>query len=248
MRIDILTLFPDMCERVLDESIIGRARRNGAVDVRTRNIRDYTSDKHGRTDDYPYGGGRGMIMTAQPIDDCFAALVTELGRKPHLIFMSPCGQRLTQETVKRLASYDNLAILCGHYEGVDQRIIDKLADEEISVGDYVLTGGELPALVLTDAVCRLCPGVLDDEECFTQESHYGGLLEYPQYTRPPVYDGRSVPDVLLSGDHEAVAAWRMMQAMERTRRLRPDMYDEYDLPDGDRRLIEKYLKRFSGGL
>ena len=245
MRIDILTLFPDMCEAVLSESVLGRARKAGYVDLRTRNIRDYTADKHGRTDDYPYGGGKGMLMTAQPIDDCFSSLCDELGKRPHLIFLSPCGKTLTQEKVKELAAYENLALLCGHYEGVDQRILDKIVDEEISIGDFVLTGGELPALMLADAVCRLQPGVLDDEVCFTDESHFTGLLEYPQYTRPPVYDGVSVPDVLLSGDHLAVDAWRRYASLERTKALRPDLYEKYELTDEDRHLLNVYAKKRS---
>lgn len=242
MRIDILTLFPDMCERVLSESVIGRARKAGYIDVRTRDIRAYTDDRHGRTDDYPYGGGKGMLMTAQPIDACFASLVEELGSRPHLVYLSPCGQTLTQDVVRRLATYDNLALLCGHYEGVDQRILDKLVDEEISIGDYVLTGGELPALVLSDAVCRMQPGVLDEEVCFTDESHFAGLLEYPQYTRPPVYDGVAVPDVLLSGDHLAVDAWRRVRSLERTKELRPDLYAAYTLTEEDERLLKAYEK------
>jgi len=242
MRIDILTLFPEMCEAVLSESVIGRARKAGFVEVRTHNIRDYTADKHGRTDDYPYGGGKGMLMTPQPIDDCFSSLCEELGSRPHLIFLSPCGETLTQEKVKELASYENLALLCGHYEGVDQRILDKIVDEEISVGDYVLTGGELPALIVADAVCRMQPGVLDEEVCFTDESHFSGLLEYPQYTRPPVYDGVSVPEVLLSGDHLAVDAWRRHESLERTRRLRPDLYEKYQPTEEDKRLLKAFEK------
>ena len=232
-----------MCERVLSESVIGRARKAGFIDVRTRDIRAYTADKHGRTDDYPYGGGKGMIMTAQPIDDCFSSLCDEIGKKPYFIYMSPCGKTLTQEDVKRLAAMDNIAILCGHYEGVDQRVIDMLVDEEISVGDYVLTGGELPALVLTDAICRLVPGVLDEDICFEEESHFAGLLEYPQYTRPPVYKEKSVPDVLLSGDHLAVDAWRKTQSLDRTERLRPDMYEKYQITEDDERLLREWEKR-----
>ncbi len=243
MRIDILTLFPDMCERVMDESIIGRARKAGYVDLHTRHIRDYTADKHGRTDDYPYGGGKGMLMTAQPIDACFASLTEELGTRPYLIYLSPCGETLTQEKVKELSKKDNIALLCGHYEGVDQRILDKLVDEEISIGDYVLTGGELPALVLTDALCRMCPGVLDEEVCFTEESHFAGLLEYPQYTRPPVYDGMAVPEVLLSGDHLMVDAWRKEEALRRTKERRPDLMEAYTLTDEDKRLLKVLEKR-----
>ena len=180
MRIDILTLFPEMCEAVLSESIVGRARREGLVDIRTRQIRDYTDDKHGRVDDAPYGGGMGMIMQPQPIYDCFQSLCDELGTRPKLIYLSPQGQVLTQEKVKQLAQEPNLALLCGHYEGVDERLLEEIVDEEVSIGDYVLTGGELPALVLADALARMQPGVLSDDVCFTEESHFSGLLEYPQ--------------------------------------------------------------------
>ena len=180
MRIDLLTLFPEMCDAVLRESIIGRARERGLVELNCRNIRDYTLDKHNRVDDTPYGGGMGMVMQAQPIYDCFQALCEEIGKRPRLIYLSPQGRVLTQQRVRKLAEYDNLALLCGHYEGVDERVIAELVDEEISIGDYVLTGGELPALVLTDAICRMLPGVLANEEAFQEESHFHSLLEYPQ--------------------------------------------------------------------
>ena len=172
MRIDILTLFPEMCDTVLRESIIGRARERGLVELNCRNIRDYTLDKHNRVDDTPYGGGMGMVMQTQPIYDCFQALWGEVGRKPHFIYLSPQGKVLTQNRVRELAEYENLALLCGHYEGVDERVIEELVDEEISIGDYVLTGGELPALVLVDAVCRMLPGVLANDEAFQEESHF----------------------------------------------------------------------------
>ncbi len=223
MRIDILTLFPEMCEAFLSESIIGRARKNKIIEINTHNIRDYTQDKHRRTDDYPYGGGQGMLMTAQPIDSCFEAVCKSAETRPHLIYMSPCGKTLTQEKVKELAKLENIAILCGHYEGIDQRVIDKIVDEEVSVGDYVVTGGEMPALILTDAVCRMISGVLSEEACFTDESHFDGLLEYPQYTRPPVWQNMEVPEILLSGDHAKIAAWRKKTALEKTERMRPDM-------------------------
>ena len=224
MRIDILTLFPEMCEAVLSESIVGRARREGLVDIRTRQIRDYTDDKHGRVDDAPYGGGMGMIMQPQPIYDCFQSLCDELGTRPKLIYLSPQGQVLTQEKVKQLAQDPNLALLCGHYEGVDERLLEEIVDEELSIGDYVLTGGELPALVLADALARMQPGVLSDDVCFTEESHFSGLLEYPQYTRPPEWRGRAVPDVLLSGHHANIDAWRAAQSLQRTAERRPDLF------------------------
>ena len=221
MRIDILTLFPEMCETVLSESIIGRARKNGLVEIECHNIRDYTTDKHGRVDDYPYGGGMGMVMAAQPIYDCCKAVTK--GEKSHIIYMSPKGATLTQQKARELSQLDRITILCGHYEGVDQRLLDELVDEEISIGDYVLTGGELPALVLTDTVCRMLEGVLSDPACFTDESFFNGLLEYPQYTRPEEWHGVRVPDVLLSGHHENIRKWREKQSLEITEKLRPDL-------------------------
>ncbi len=226
MRIDILTLFPDMCDTVLGESILGRAQKSGKVAFVTHQIRDYTDDKHGRVDDAPYGGGMGMIMQPQPIFDCFQAVCEELGKRPPLIYLSPQGKTLTQQRVKELAALDNLVLLCGHYEGVDERVLEELVDEEISIGDYVLTGGELPALVLCDAVARMLPGVLSDEACFTEESHYSGLLEYAQYTRPPEWHGKKVPDVLLSGHHANIEAYRKEDALRRTREKRPELLDD----------------------
>ena len=232
MRIDIITLFPEMCEAVLSESIIGRAVKKGAVEIVYHQLRDFAFDKHRRVDDTPYGGGMGMVMKCEPIALCFEALCDELGFKPHLIYMSPAGKVLNQSRVKELAcEYENICILCGHYEGVDQRVLDLLVDEEISVGDYVLTGGELPAMVLSDAICRMLPGVLSNDECFTQESHYNGLLEYPQYTKPAVWRDMEVPAVLLSGHHANVEGWRAEQSLIRTEKLRPDMLENYNSPD-----------------
>ena len=223
MRIDILTLFPVMCETVLDESIIGRARAEGRVEIHCHNIRDYTTDKHRRVDDYPFGGGPGMIMRAEPIAACFEAICKNIGKRPHFIFMSPKGKVFNQQKAKELLEYENICLLCGHYEGVDQRLIDNLVDEEISVGDYVLTGGELPALIVADAVARMIPGVLAADQSFEQESHYSGLLEHPQYTRPAVWRGIEVPKVLLSGHHDNIIKWQKKRALEETARLRPDM-------------------------
>ncbi|MCM1544231.1 MAG: tRNA (guanosine(37)-N1)-methyltransferase TrmD [Ruminococcus sp.] len=233
MRIDILTLFPEMCETVLSESIIGRARKNDLVEIHCRQIRDYTADKHRRVDDSPYGGGMGMIMQVQPIYDCFKSLCEEIGERPHLIYMSPQGQTLTQEKVRELSQMKNIALLCGHYEGIDERIIEEIVDEEISVGDYVLTGGELPALIVADSVSRMLPGVLSDESCFTEESHFSGLLEYPQYTRPLEWKGRKVPDVLLSGHHANIEKFRREKALERTFLRRPDMIESVELSKTD---------------
>lgn len=239
MRIDILTLFPDMCEAVMSESIIGRARKAGKVEIHCTDIREYTENKHRNVDDTPYGGGMGMIMQAQPIYDCYQAICEETGAKPHLIFLTPQGKTLTQQRVRELAEYDNIALLCGHYEGVDQRVIDELQPEEISVGDYVLTGGELPALIVADSVCRMLPGVLSDEVCFTDESHYNSLLEYPQYTRPPVWRDREVPSVLLSGHHANIEKWRRRQSLKRTMERRPDMLQNAELTKNDRKILEE---------
>ena len=223
MRVDILTLFDEMCMRVLSESIVGRAIKNKVIDVRCHQIRDYAFDKHKRVDDSPYGGGMGMVMMAEPIAACFEDVCRELGKRPKLIYMSPQGKVLTQQKAVELSKLDNIVLLCGHYEGVDERVIEEFVDEEISIGDYVLTGGELPALVLIDAVSRMIPGVLSDDECFEEESHYCGLLEYPQYTKPSVWRQKNVPDVLLSGHHANIKKWRYEQAVARTERKRPDM-------------------------
>lgn len=227
MRIDIMTLFPEALDAFLSESIIGRARASGAVEINFHNIRDYSEDKHRRVDDTPYGGGMGMLMAAPPIYNCFSSITAgKENENRHVVYMSPGGKTLNHEKVKELAAYDNLVILCGHYEGVDQRIIDEIVDEEISIGDYVLTGGELPACVLTDCVCRLLPGVLSDNVCFEDESFATGLLEYPQYTRPYEYHGVTVPDVLISGNHAKIAEYRHQKAYEKTLKVRPDLLED----------------------
>jgi len=227
MRFDIMTLFPELVERVLEESIIGRAQKSGAIEVAAHNIRDYSEDKHRRVDDTPYGGGKGMLMMAPPIYRCHTAIVEKTGdippEKRHTVYMSPQGSVLTQKKAAELASYDQLVILCGHYEGVDRRIVDEIVDEEISIGDYVLTGGELPACILVDCVARLVEGVLADKECFEKESFSNGLLEYPQYTRPFEFHGVTVPEVLISGHHENIEKWREEKALEITRKNRPDL-------------------------
>mgnify|MGYP004540075283 FL=1 len=227
MRIDVATLFPEMCEAVLSESILGRARKNGALTVQCWNIRDYTLDKHRRVDDVPYGGGRGMVMQADPIYRCYEAVQAEAGTRPHRIYLSPKGSVLTQQRALELAAMPHLFLLCGHYEGIDQRILDTIIDEEISIGDYVLTGGELPAMVLIDTVARMLPGVLPESLCFEDESHFNGLLEYPQYTRPAVWHEQEVPPVLLTGHHKNIAEWRLAQSLEVTKTHRPDLYDCY---------------------
>lgn len=223
MRIDIATLFPDMCEAVLGQSIIGRARKAGLIEVFCHNIRDYTQDKHRRVDDTPYGGGMGMVMQADPIFRCYEAVCKQLPQKPRVIYLSPQGKVLTQQLAVSYSKEDYLFLLCGHYEGVDERILEEIVDEELSIGDYVLTGGELPALVFVDTVGRLCEGVLADESCFMDESHFNGLLEYPQYSRPAVWHGKEVPAVLLSGHHANIESWRKEQSLLRTRQKRPDL-------------------------
>lgn len=227
MRIDILTLFPEMLEFTLNQSIIGRAIKSDILKINFHNIRDYTDDKHRRIDDYPYGGGMGMVMQAEPIFNCYKNIIKDLEEKPKVIYMSPQGKVLNQQTANNFAKEQHLIVLCGHYEGIDERVLDLIVDEEVSIGDYVLTGGELPALVFCDAVCRLVPGVLKDSECYTDESHQNGLLEYPQYTRPEEVMGQKVPDVLISGHHANIEKWRREKSIERTKNKRPDMYENY---------------------
>ena len=243
MKIDIMTLFPEMCETVLSESIIGRARRAGKVEIACHNIRDFSGNKHNKVDDTPYGGGMGMVMSAAPIYNCFMSLYDpETEEKPHLIYMSPKGETFTQAKAIELSQKKHLVLLCGHYEGIDQRVIDEIVDEEISVGDYVLTGGELPALTVADAVCRMLPGVLADEVCFTEESHFDGFLEYPQYTKPDTWMDRKVPDVLLSGHHANINKWRREKAIEETYKRRPEMLDESKLSKKEKLFLAE-LKR-----
>ena len=227
MRIDIITLFPEMCEAVMSESIIGRARTKGAIEINCHQLRDFAFDKHKRVDDTTYGGGMGMLMKAEPIALCFEDICAKTGSRPHFIYMSPKGRTLTQNRLRELSQLENITILCGHYEGVDQRLIDEYIDEEISIGDYVLTGGELPALVLADSLSRLVPGVLSADICFSDESHFDGLLEYPQYTKPAVWREREVPEVLLSGHHANIEKWRMEKSVEETKLRRPDLYEKY---------------------
>ncbi len=227
MRIDVATLFPEMFDPVLNQSIVGRGIKNGHIEIYTHDIRHYTENKHNRVDDKPYGGGTGMVMQAQPIYDCIMAIKSQMSVKPRMIYMSPQGEVLTQKKVQELAAEPWLILLCGHYEGVDQRVLDELECEEISVGDYVLTGGELPAMILCDAVARLQPGVLPNEDAYSIESHYSGLLEYPQFTRPEEWRGRKVPETLLTGDHRTVTEWQNREALRVTARKRPDMYNDY---------------------
>ena len=225
MRFDVLTLFPEMVKGVLSESIIGRAQTAGIIEVECHNIRDFSNDKHRKTDDTPFGGGVGMVMTCQPIYDCYQNLLEQIPKenKKRVIYMSPKGRIFSHEVAKELSEYDNLIFLCGHYEGVDQRIIDEIVDDEISIGDYVVTGGEIPACIVVDAVARLKEGVLSSSECYEGESLASGILEYPQYTKPRVFMGREVPEVLLSGDHKKIERYRLEEAVKVTRERRPEL-------------------------
>jgi len=241
MRFDILTIFPGIFDAVLGESIVGRARNEGIVEINAVDIRSFSKDKHRKTDDYPYGGGNGMVMMAQPIYDAYLSIVQGLDYKPKVIYMSPQGKTLNQKLVNELKENRHLILLCGHYEGVDERIIEEIVDEEISIGDYVLTGGELPAMVLIDAITRTLPGVLSCEESYTEESHFNGMLEYPQYTRPYEFNGRVVPDVLLSGHHANINKWRRQQSLIRTYKRRPDLFEKLELSEEDREFISKYI-------
>ena len=229
MRSYILTLFPDSVLDVLADSIIGRAQERGILHIEAHQIRDYTVNKQCQVDDYPYGGGRGAVMQADPLYRCWEAVKSMAEGPVHTIYLSPCGHTFKQADAIRLSQHSNLILVCGHYEGIDQRFIDECVDEEISLGDFVLTGGEIAAMAVADAVCRMVPGVLADPECFEDESHFNGMLEYPQYSRPAVWHGREVPAILLSGNHEKVAQWRRKQSIRRTRERRPDMYEKLDL-------------------
>ena len=228
-RVDIMTLFPDTMQALLGESILGRAAKKDILDIHCVQIRDYTTNRQMQVDDYPYGGGFGCVLMAQPLKSCLDDVIARAGeRRRRVIYMSPQGKTLTQDVARRLVrDYDHLVLVCGHYEGIDERVIEALADEEISIGDYVLTGGELAALVVADSVFRLQPGVLACAEGYEDESFYSGLLEYPQYTRPEEWHGMRVPDVLLSGHHANIGAWRAQQALARTRMRRPDLYAAY---------------------
>lgn len=225
MRIDIITLFPEMCERVIDESITGQARRAGIIDIRCHNLRDYSDDRRRRVDDYPYGGGQGMLIRAEPVARCFEAICRQTASRPLFIYMSPQGEVFRQSMAVELSKRENICLLCGHYEGIDERVLESMVDCQISIGDFVLTGGELPALAVTDAVSRMIPGVLSENASFEDESHFSGLLEYPQYTRPPVWRGMEVPEVLRSGHAKNISDWKHQQSLERTAQLRPDMLE-----------------------
>lgn len=239
MRIDIVTLFPELCERLLGESIIGRARKRGYLQICCHQLREFGEGPHSRVDDTVFGGGKGMLLMAEPIANCIDSISEQLGAKPHILYMSPRGKVLDQKKVKALSQHENLLILCGHYEGVDERVLQEYGAEEVSIGDYVLTGGELPAVIVTDAVARMLPGVLSEDVCFEEESHYDGLLEYPQYTRPAIWRGRAVPDALLSGHHEKIRLWRREQSLKTTKAVRPDLFEKAQLTDEDRKLLSE---------
>lgn len=228
MRIDILTLFPHMFDGVLNDSILKRAQDKGFIKVNTINIRDFSTNKHRKVDDYPYGGGCGMLMAVEPIYNAYCHIRDSSDSRPYVIYMTPQGRVLNQGIAKELVLMEHIVLLCGHYEGIDQRIIDELVDMEVSIGDYVLTGGEIPAMTVIDCVARLIPGVLSTKESFEDESHFNGLLEYPQYTRPREFLGRSVPDVLLSGNHEEIRKWRQEKSIENTKLKRPELYKKYN--------------------
>ena len=245
MRFDIMTLFPDLMETILSESIIGKARRNGIIEIEAHNIRDYSQRKHRHVDDSPYGGGMGMLIAADVVHECYKDITAKYG-DAKVIYMSPQGETLTQKKCEELSREEHIIVLCGHYEGVDQRVLDMIVDEEISIGDYVLTGGELACAVLIDAAGRLIDGVLSDSECHEKESISSGLLEYPQYTRPETYEGQSVPEILLSGHHANIEHWRLMRSLEKTYEKRADLYDKFtartDLTKDEKKAIALFQK------
>ena len=231
MRFHILTLFPDMVEQGLHTSIIGRAVEKGLLAIEAVNIRDYTVDKHKKVDDYPYGGGAGMVMQAQPIYDAYLSIVEKIGYRPRTIYLTPQGPLFTQQAAKEFALEEDVILLCGHYEGVDERVLEEIVTDYISIGDYVLTGGELPAMVLVDAISRMVPGVLKNQESGETESLEGNLLEYPQYSRPEVWREKAVPPILLSGNHQKVDEWRREQSILRTKERRPDLFERAELSE-----------------
>lgn len=237
MRIDILTLFPEMVDQALSASIIGRGREAGLLDIRCHNIRDYSPDKRRRTDDYPYGGGQGMVMQCEPLARCLEEVQQQADGHVHTVLMSPAGTVFTQQKARELLAREHIVLVCGHYEGVDQRFVDECVDEQLSIGDFVLTGGELAAMVISDAVCRMVPGVLAERASFEDESHFSGVLEYPQYTRPEVWRDRPVPAVLLSGHHGNIEAWRRLQSLYLTRERRPDLFSALTLTRQEEKLL-----------
>lgn len=245
-RVDIITLFPETTGDVLSESILGRAQERDYLKIECHQLRDYTTNRQNQVDDYPYGGGHGAILQADPLYRCWKHICDENGDRGHTIFMSPCGTTFNQAKAKQLVSeYNHLILVCGHYEGIDQRFIDECVDEEISLGDFVLTGGEIAAMAVTDAVCRMVPGVLSDPACYENESYWDNLLEYPQYSRPAVWHDREVPPILLSGNHAAVDKWRRKMSIVRTRERRPDLFAKLDLSSkADKKLMKEIREEF----
>lgn len=239
MRFDVITLFPEIINSVINESITGRAIKKGVIELHCHQLRDYTYDKHNRVDDTVYGGGKGMLLLAEPLADCYEHICNSLNKKPYLIYPSPKGKILNQDKIKELACHDNIAIVCGRYEGIDQRFIDEFVDEQISIGDYVLTGGEIPATIIVDSVSRMVPGVLSEEECFIEESHYNGLLEHPHYTKPMSWRGIAVPQVLTNGNHALINKWRREQSLLITAKNRWDMIESAELNDEDKKILSE---------
>jgi tRNA (guanine37-N1)-methyltransferase len=243
MRIDVLTLFPQMFEAPFGFGIFKRGIDNGLVSLNLHNIRDYTHDKHNTADDYPYGGGAGMVLKPEPVFEAVEAIKAGVDAEPRVVLLTPQGRPFSQQVARELAEYPHLVFICGHYEGIDERVREHLADDEISIGDYVLTGGEIPAMVVIDSVLRLVPGVLGSEESLVDETHAGGLLEYPQYTRPAEYRGWAVPDVLLSGNHGGIAKWRREQIIRRTLERRPELLDKADLGLEEKKMVKHLTTR-----
>ena len=237
MRFDVLTLFPQMFEAVLGDSIIGRARENNILEMNFIDIRDFSTNKHMKVDDYPYGGGAGLVMQPEPVYRAYKDLEKDMKKKPRVVYLTPQGTTFHQEMAKELAKEEELVFLCGHYEGIDERVLEEIVTDYVSIGDYVLTGGELPAMVMIDSISRLVPGVLHNDDSAGDESFENGLLEYPQYTRPPVFLDKEVPEVLLSGHHENIRKWRHEQSVKRTKERRPDLWEAY----------EKEMKEKDGG-
>lgn len=227
MKYYVMTLFPEMIEEGMNTSILGRAMKEGLIELKAVNIRDYTLDKHLKVDDYPYGGGAGMVMEAEPVYRCYEAICSEIGAVPRVVYLTPQGSVFHQEMAKDFSGEENIIFLCGHYEGIDERVLEEIVTDYVSIGDYILTGGELPAMVMMDAIARLVPGVLNNEDSAETESFSEGLLEYPQYTRPLEILGRKVPDVLMSGHHENIRKWRQEQSEQRTQERRPDLYQKW---------------------
>lgn len=242
MKFNVLTLFPDMFEAVLGDSIIGRARKNGLVELNVVNIRDFSKNKHRKTDDYPFSGGGGMLMTPQPIYDAYMSIASGQDKKPYTVYLSPQGEIFSQKKAKELSEKEEIILLCGHYEGVDQRVLDMIVDEEISMGDFVLTGGEIPAMAVIDAVSRMIPGVLANEKSYGDESHFSGLLEYPQYTHPKEFMGREIPEILISGHHKNIEKWKREQSLLVTKKKRPDLLEKADLSEEDKRFLAEFDK------